>query len=194
MQKLNIRMTKENALAAGLELFSKKGYSNVGLTEILEKAEIPKGSFYHHFKSKEAFAIQVLEGYSNCGLAVCQDVLLKKSELTPKERIQSYYKDRAEEFEQKQFEKGCLLGDSCSEGGVSNEFKTFVEEQLEKWEATIEQCLEEGKANNQISKEIDTRMMASVILNGWEGAIFRMKSSKNRQPLDDFIQILDLLL
>ncbi len=187
-------MTKEKALTAGLELFLKKGYSNVGLAEILTTAGIPKGSFYHHFKSKEAFAIEVLEGYSNNGLEVFKDILLEKSSRSPKERIKAYYMDRAKEFEQKQFVKGCLLGDSCSEGGVSDEFKTFVEEQLEEWEITIERCLEDGKEKNQILKNIDTKMVASVILNGWEGAIFRMKSSKSRQPLDNFIQSLDLLI
>ncbi len=187
-------MTREKALTAGLELFLEKGYSNVGLAEILTTAGIPKGSFYHHFKSKEAFAIQVLEGYSNCGLTVLKDVLLEKSSRSPKERIKSYYTDRANEFEHKEFVKGCLLGDSCSEGGVSDEFKSFVEEQLGVWETTIERCLEEGKATNHISKELNTKMMASVILNGWEGAIFRMKSSKSRQPLDNFIQSLDLLI
>lgn len=187
-------MTKEKALTAGLELFLKKGYSNVGLAEILTTAGIPKGSFYHHFKSKEAFAIQVLEGYSNCGLTVFKDVLLEQSARSPKERIKSYYIDRAKEFEQKEFVKGCLLGDSCSEGGVSDEFKTFVEEQLGEWETTIEDCLKHGKASNQIPQKLNSRMIASVILNGWEGAIFRMKSSKSRQPLDDFIQSLDLLI
>ncbi|OUR99323.1 hypothetical protein A9Q86_12160 [Flavobacteriales bacterium 33_180_T64] len=187
-------MTKEKALTAGLELFSQKGYSNVGLAEILKTAEIPKGSFYHHFKSKEAFAIQVLEKYSNCGLNNFKSVLLEQKELSPKDRIIAFYSDKANEFEDKEFVKGCLLGDSCSEGGVSDEFKEFVDEQLKKWQSTIELCLGEGKENNQISKTVDTRMMASVILNGWEGAISRMKSSKSRQPLDDFIQSLDLLI
>ncbi len=187
-------MTKEKALTAGLELFLKKGYSNVGLAEILKTAGIPKGSFYHHFNSKEAFAIQVLEGYSHDGLRVLKDVLHEKSEKSPKERIKLYYTDRAKELEQKQFIKGCLLGDSCSEGGVSNEFKSFVEEQLGAWETAIQHCLEEGKSRNQIPQNSNTRMMSSVILNGWEGAIFRMKSSKSRQPLDDFIQSLDLLI
>jgi len=187
-------MTKEKALTAGLELFSQKGYSNVGLAEILKTAEIPKGSFYHHFKSKEAFAIQVLERYSNFGLVNFTSVLLEQKELSPKERIKVFYSDRANEFEQKEFVKGCLLGDSCSEGGVSSEFKAFVDGQLEKWQIVIERCLEEGKENNQIPGKLDTRMMAAVILNGWEGAISRMKSSKTRQPLDDFIQSLDILI
>jgi len=187
-------MTKEKALTVGLELFSQKGYSNVGLAEILNTDEIPKGSFYHHFKSKEEFAIQVLERYSNYGLVNFESVLLLQKELLPKERIKAFYNDRANEFEQKQFVKGCLLGDSCSEGGVSEKFKAFVDGQLEKWQKTIEYCLNEAKANNQISKTLDTRMMSSVILNGWEGAISRMKSSKSRQPLDDFIESLDILL
>lgn len=187
-------MTKEKALTAGLELFLEKGYSNVGLAEILTTAGIPKGSFYHHFKSKENFAIQVLERYSNNGLAEFKDILLEKSPRSPNERIKAYYTDRAKEFEHKEFIKGCLLGDSCSEGGVSDEFKTFVEEQLGEWEKTIERCLEEGKVNKQVSEKLNTKMIASVILNGWEGAIFRMKSSKSRQPLDNFIHSLDLLI
>ncbi len=187
-------MTKEKALTAGLELFSQKGYSNVGLAEILKTAEIPKGSFYHHFKSKEEFAIQVLEKYSSCGLIKFKELLLNRKELSPKERIKTFYKDKANEFEQKKFVKGCLLGDSCSEGGVSNEFKSFVDEQLGLWQSTIEHCLDEGNQNNPMPSKLDTKVLASVILNGWEGALSRMKSSKNRQPLDDFIQSLDVLL
>ncbi len=41
------------AIQAGY-LFQQKGYHGVGLTEILEKAGVPKGSLYHHFPDGKA--------------------------------------------------------------------------------------------------------------------------------------------
>jgi TetR/AcrR family transcriptional repressor of nem operon len=35
----------------------------VGLNEILADADVPKGSFYHYFKSKEAFGVAVVERF-----------------------------------------------------------------------------------------------------------------------------------
>ena len=40
-----------------------KGFSGVGLNEILAAAGVPKGSFYHYFGSKEAFGEAILESY-----------------------------------------------------------------------------------------------------------------------------------
>ncbi len=54
--------TRERLIRAGLGLFQMKGYAATGLTEILERAGAPKGSFYHHFPAgKEALAIAALE-------------------------------------------------------------------------------------------------------------------------------------
>jgi TetR/AcrR family transcriptional repressor of nem operon len=35
-------------------------YASTGVTEIVDEADVPKGSFYHYFPSKEAFDKQVL--------------------------------------------------------------------------------------------------------------------------------------
>ncbi len=40
-----------------------RGFTAVGLTEVLTAAQVPKGSFYHYFGSKEAFGEAVLETY-----------------------------------------------------------------------------------------------------------------------------------
>jgi TetR/AcrR family transcriptional repressor of lmrAB and yxaGH operons len=44
-------------IAAGAQLFQRKGYHGTGLTELLEASKAPKGSFYHHFpEGKEQLA------------------------------------------------------------------------------------------------------------------------------------------
>ena len=56
--------TIDGILEIGADLILKNGYNNVGLNKILETANIPKGSFYYYFKSKEDFGIQVIKYYS----------------------------------------------------------------------------------------------------------------------------------
>jgi TetR/AcrR family transcriptional repressor of nem operon len=54
---------RETILATGQQIMAAKGFSAVGLTEILGAAGVPKGSFYHYFGSKDAFGEALLERY-----------------------------------------------------------------------------------------------------------------------------------
>lgn len=47
--------TRQHILDTGYQLIAQQGFSNVGLSQLLKHADVPKGSFYHYFKSKEQF-------------------------------------------------------------------------------------------------------------------------------------------
>ena len=49
---------REKIIKISADLFHQYGYNSVGLSTILNKAEVPKGSFYHYFKSKEDLLIE----------------------------------------------------------------------------------------------------------------------------------------
>jgi TetR/AcrR family transcriptional regulator, transcriptional repressor for nem operon len=51
-------------LAAGEELFLRRGFAAVGLRELLDAVGVSKGAFYHFFASKEIFAAAVLERHA----------------------------------------------------------------------------------------------------------------------------------
>ena len=53
--------TKENILKTALELFLKKGYEKTSMNEIAGMVGISKPAVYHHFKSKEELAINVID-------------------------------------------------------------------------------------------------------------------------------------
>ena len=57
------KSTREHLIDVGLGLMHQNGYNATGLTDILKAADVPKGSFYHHFGSKEDFAAAALERY-----------------------------------------------------------------------------------------------------------------------------------
>lgn len=46
--------TKEKILTTAAEFFHTRGYENTSIQQILEATDTGKGSFYHHFDSKEA--------------------------------------------------------------------------------------------------------------------------------------------
>ncbi|WP_296236593.1 TetR/AcrR family transcriptional regulator [Psychrobacter sp. UBA5136] len=55
--------TKAHLLAIGYQLIALKGFTAVGIKQILDTAGVPKGSFYHYFASKEAFGEAIIEHY-----------------------------------------------------------------------------------------------------------------------------------
>jgi TetR/AcrR family transcriptional repressor of nem operon len=54
---------RERILSIGEHLILGRGFSAMGLSELLGAAEVPKGSFYHYFQSKEGFGVALLERY-----------------------------------------------------------------------------------------------------------------------------------
>ena len=66
--------TKQGLLDAGIAMLLRHGYHDLGLQALLEQTETPKGSFYHHFRDKEDFALQVIDEYMkhvHAGLDAC---------------------------------------------------------------------------------------------------------------------------
>jgi AcrR family transcriptional regulator len=55
--------TRTKIMEAAIKLFSKRGYNKASVDEICEEAGISKGAFYHHFKSKQALFLALLDGW-----------------------------------------------------------------------------------------------------------------------------------
>lgn len=55
--------TKTKILESALKLFSTRGYNAASVDDICREAGISKGAFYHHFKSKQALFLAILDGW-----------------------------------------------------------------------------------------------------------------------------------
>ena len=58
-----VKHMRQHIIDVARAIITHKGYSAVGISEIVKAADIPKGSFYYYFPSKEAFAEALLEHY-----------------------------------------------------------------------------------------------------------------------------------
>ena len=72
--------TKQRLLEAGLRLLLERGYHAIGVQEILTETGIPKGSFYHHFESKEDFALQAVDVYHTNAYELLDRIIALSSE------------------------------------------------------------------------------------------------------------------
>ena len=55
------RLTRERIVTAAADLFRKNGFHNTSLAQILDAADLTKGGFYFHFKSKEELGYAVID-------------------------------------------------------------------------------------------------------------------------------------
>jgi len=174
--------TKRRLLNAGLPMLLEHGYNDLGIQALLTATRTPKGSFYHHFKGKEDFALQVIDQYMqdvHAGLDAC---LGDKGRL-PLERVRRFF-EMTQEHYRKQGYMGCLLGGLGQElSGVSEVFRRKIEGCFSAIAGRTAACLEEARQRGDIPADSNTRRMASVLVDCWEGAALRSRLQGKAAPL-----------
>ncbi len=185
---------KLNILQKGLEIMYEKGYNATGIQEIVDSAGIPKGSFYNYFESKEDFALQLIKYYSDNNHTMLLGIL-EDQKLSPIQRIKKLYSMLAKYFTQKDFRMGCFNLNLCQEmADVNEKISHSLKNSLEHLKEPLTQCLKEAQETGEINPSQDIEILSEFIYNSWGGAILRMKASRNADPLNAFLNILDHLL
>ncbi|AEU38753.1 TetR/AcrR family transcriptional regulator [Granulicella mallensis] len=181
--------TREKLIQAGVQTIHASGYGGTSVQSIVEAADIPKGSFYNFFQSKEAFAAEVIDAYSNRGQERLRSFLLNP-DATPRERLEAYFDDRIEAFRTSQYVRGCLMGNFSAEAADQS---ALIRDGLTKhfgaWCELLETCIAEAQSQREISGQFPASLLAKFLLNSWEGALLRMRAEKSDAPLLDFKEI-----
>jgi len=55
--------TRQQIVNSALKLFSQQGYESTSVAEICDRAQVSKGAFYHHFRTKQALFVELLESW-----------------------------------------------------------------------------------------------------------------------------------
>lgn len=181
------KIFREDILEAGLELMFNYGYHATGIKQITDEVGIPKGSFYNHFHNKEAFGLEALQFYCNRGILLHQNAL-KPSNIPPIERLSIMYDRIISNYTSNlHYKKGCLMSNFSTElSDVNENFREVLDNEFLQIQKIIENTLEEAKEKKQLDSTTDCKTTASFILNSWHGALIRMKTTANDQPLQDF--------
>lgn len=185
---MNIKKTKDEIIADCTSLLIHKGFNHTGISDILKVAEIPKGSFYNYFKNKEDFGLQVLD-YLRNGILHYINEISSKEDISPIEGFKSYFIQFFETIREYDFMGGCPIGNLAQEMSDLNEnFRKKTESIFDDVVLGYSVFLQKAKARNEISENIDILECANIINNYWQGTLIRLKTTKDRVHLDNFMK------
>src|SRR5262245_4326641 len=180
---------RDNILDAGLKAMFRTGYHGTSVRDVSLAAGAPIGSFTNHFRSKEAFASEVLERYfDHVRVLVAQ--ALDDASLTPRERLKRYLDIITGRLEADGYVRGCLIGDlSLEASGRSDFLRTQLEAIFAEWRVPFAVCIREAQASGEISADFDPEELAEFLLASWQGAMLRMKVERSGAALERFKKI-----
>jgi TetR/AcrR family transcriptional regulator, transcriptional repressor for nem operon len=180
---------REDILNAGLKVMFRLGYQGATVRDICAAAGAPHGSFTNHFRSKEAFAQEVLDRYFANTKRLVKEALDDKSS-TPRRRIKRYLDIISGIAADAKWNRGCLIGDfSIETTSHSKLLRQRLEAIFQEWRAPFASCIAEAQAIGEIDSTFDPIDLAEFLLASWEGAILRMKVERSPAALDRFKKV-----
>ncbi|UPZ26851.1 TetR/AcrR family transcriptional regulator [Streptomyces sp. LRE541] len=176
--------TRRNILDAGQRIMAHKGYSAVGINEVLAAAGVPKGSFYHYFTSKDAFGEALLRRYFDEYVADMDRVLARPGR-SAAERFTAYWQQWRETQSLDDCQGKCLavkLGAEVSD--LSEPMRLVLKEGTDAIVDRLERTITEGLADGSLTLDGDARSTAQVLYDMWLGASVMAKIHRSPAPLD----------
>jgi len=183
--------SRESLLNQGVGMLMRQGYHGTGLKEILDAVNIPKGSFYNYFDSKEDFGAKVIQHYVDPFITRLT-THLQQSEADALGAIQRYYDELVIELEKNDFQGGCLLGNLMGEiGDTSPLCQQSLQMAVTRYRNLLQSGLVSAQQQGTVRTDKSAGDMADLLINTWQGALLRAKIEKSSDPVKQCCQ--DLL-
>ncbi|WP_026145280.1 TetR/AcrR family transcriptional regulator [Pseudomonas asplenii] len=176
--------TRQQILDVGQRIMAAKGYSAVGLKEILAAADVPKGSFYHYFESKDAFGEALLEDYFQHYLRDLDQILAEPG-LTMAQRLMNYWEVWQSSQSFLECQGKCLavkLGVEVAD--LSEAMRRVLQRGTCGITDRLGDAIEAGVAEGSLSITGDPYAVAQSLYQLWVGASVMVKIARNTQPFE----------
>ncbi len=179
---------RDNILATGQRIMGGKGFSAVGLNEILTAAGVPKGSFYHYFGSKEAFGEALLEDYFAAYLAD-MDRTFAHSGQSKAQQLDAYFQAWKANQSFDDCQGKCLavkLGAEVAD--LSASMRAALKRGTSGIVERLARALEAGAAEGSLAYAGTPDALAQSLYALWLGASVMVKIARSTDPFDDALR------
>ncbi|MGP3594113.1 TetR/AcrR family transcriptional regulator [Vagococcus sp. WN89Y] len=186
--------TREHLLATGEQLCMHRGFTGMGLSELLKTAEVPKGSFYHYFRSKEAYGVALLERHY---ATYCQRLAehFAHGAGNYRDRLLAYYQHTLNQFCQHGTISGCLTVKLSAEVcDLSEDMRMAMNKGAGQIITLLAGALEKGRGEQSLAFPGDVLTQAQVLYSLWLGANLQAKISRSALPLESALAHAKLIL
>ena len=180
---------REKLLAAGLQVVLEQGYCGASVRDIVQAAGVPQGSFTNHFRSKEAFCLEVLERYFTI-VRENIDKTLRNDSTPPLKRLRAWVDLQIRYLEQAGMRNGCLIGNYSVEASEHSEAirQRLVEIFAEIHESVV-YCLKAAVTAGELSSGANCDELAHFLYASLQGATLESKVERSSAPLERFKKV-----
>ncbi|GAA4816445.1 TetR/AcrR family transcriptional regulator [Streptomyces ziwulingensis] len=186
--------TRRSILDVAQRIMAQKGYSAVGINEVLAGAGVPKGSFYHYFTSKDAFGEALLKNYFAEYVSDMDRVLAQPGKPAA-ERLMAYWRQWRETQSVDECQGKCLavkLGAEVAD--LSETMRLAMKEGTGAIVDRIGHTITSGLADGSIAVDGDPHGTAQALYDMWLGASVMAKIHRGPAPLDTAMTVTRQLL
>ncbi|MCW8125922.1 TetR/AcrR family transcriptional regulator [Microbulbifer halophilus] len=181
--------TRQHLLDTGHRIIAGKGFYGVGLSELLGSAGVPRGSFYHYFKSKEQFGQALLEEYFRKYLAEV-DQLFTPGEKPAAQQLMIYWKEWLRRYNEGCDEQKCLVVKLSAEvADLSEPMRLTLRDGTQRIVERVARCIELGRKDGSLPTTLDPQQTATMLYQLWLGASLLAKLHRSSEPMEQALQI-----
>lgn len=176
--------TKALLLAIGYKLIAQKGFTAVGIKQILDTAGVPKGSFYHYFASKEAFGEAIIEHYFTNYKRRLESIAAE--DISAQQKIYNYFQNWYDTQQNGCDHEKCLVVKLSAEvADISETMRKALYSGYQQTVNWIAEQIKAGWADRSIPHpdNIAAESMAKRWYFAWLGASLIAKISQTDTPL-----------
>jgi TetR/AcrR family transcriptional repressor of nem operon len=176
---------RQHTLETAQKIISRKGYSAVGLNEILTAADVPKGSFYYYFKSKDAFGEAMLQNYFEEYLAT-MDTIFSAENQTMAQRLLNYWEHWLTSQETFDCQGKCLAVKLAAEvSDLSEAMRLALKSGTLGIISRLAGVIDGGMADGSLNIEADANSLAQTLYQMWLGASLMAKITRSMDPMNN---------
>ena len=182
--------TKMHLLDTGYRLIANKGFTAVGIKQILDTAGVPKGSFYHYFASKEAFGEAIITHYFMRYKERLD--LISKADINAQQKLYNYFQNWYDTQQNGCDHEKCLVVKLSAEvADLSEPMRIALNDGYQQTISWLAEQIKAGWADDSIPHldNIAAESMAKRWYFAWLGASLIAKISHTNTSLAEVWQM-----
>ncbi len=186
--------TRQVILDTAQVIVGRKGFSAVGLNEILQAAEVPKGSFYHYFNSKDAFGVVLLDSYFDHYIKGMQQ-LFSQPELSGFAKLMRYWHSWVDN------QTGCTDTGKClavklgaEVSDLSEPMRLALQRGTARTIALLAEALQHGVEDGSLPAQSHPESLARRLYALWLGTSVMSKITRTSAPFDEALLLTQHLM
>jgi len=189
---MKTKTTRDSLVCAAAKLAAIKGFDRTSVQDVMAEAGVGKGSFYHHFPTKDALGLAVLEQDRNGFMAMLDACIDEKRGMAA---LDCFFEAALAKHRASGFAGGCLWGNTALEMSDTNPaFVEPVDQVFRMWVGKLGKAIEEGQADGAIRVDVNASELAQLIVETVEGAIMLARLRKDEAPMRSGLALLQKMI